>query len=229
MATELLSDREQEEALRNWWSENWRWVISGIAIGIALVAAWSYWRGYLEQRKNAADTAFSELTAAVASNDKSKVEAIEKNLEDNYSGSPYGDQAHLLLAQAHVAGGRFELAATELKAVVDKSKDVALAAIAKLRLARVQIQMGHHDEALALLDVSKAGAFAAQTYELRGDALLAKGDTAGARQAYQAALTASLTHPGDPSAGSNEYLQLKLQDLAADEAPAKPAPPPTEK
>src|SRR5215831_9872446 len=173
MATEYLSDREQEEALRNWWHENWRWIVSGVAVGAAILAGWNYWQRYHEQEEAAASQAYRELTTALASNNTDKVEATVKNLDSQYAGSPYDDQAHLLLAQSHVNGGRFEQAATELKFVADKSKDSALAQIAKLRLARVQIQLGHYDDALALLDVSKAGAFTAQVNRIRGDALLA--------------------------------------------------------
>jgi predicted negative regulator of RcsB-dependent stress response len=215
MSTEFLSDREQEEALRNWWRENWRWVASGVAMGCVGVGAIVYWRGHVEQTAEAAAQTYKELTIALPTNDKDKIDAVVKNLDANFSGSPYTDQAHLLLAQVHASGGRFEMAATELKTVMDKSKDEALVQVARLRLARVQIQLGHHDDALALLDVSKAGAFVAAVHEIRGDALLAKGDASGARAEYQAALDGA-----QGQAGNNEYLQLKLQDLAATAAPA---------
>jgi predicted negative regulator of RcsB-dependent stress response len=237
MSSEYLSDREQEEALRNWWNENWRWVISGVAVGLALLGAWNFWQRHVAQQSEAAAQALRDATVALASGDKTKIDAAVKNLDDNYSGSPYVDQVHLLVAQAYVSSGQFELAASELKRVMEKSKDEALAGVAKLRLARVQIQLGHYDEALLLLDVTKAGAFAAEMNEVRGDALLAKGDAAGARQAYEAALAARMT--SGASNADDSYLRLKLQDLAAaapqtpvqahDEMPAKTNPPPTEK
>src|SRR5712671_241781 len=127
MSEELLSDREQEEALRHWWRENWRWVVSGVAVGFALLGAWNYWQRHTEQQRDDAARAYRDLTTALSSSDKIKIDATVKNLDDNYSGSPYVDQAHLLVAQARVAGGQFELAATELKTVADKSKDPALA------------------------------------------------------------------------------------------------------
>ena len=36
MVEEYLTDRDQEEALRNWWKENWRWIFGGIVLGLAL-------------------------------------------------------------------------------------------------------------------------------------------------------------------------------------------------
>ena len=49
---EDLTDNEQEEQLRRWWSENWLWIVGGIALGLALLWGWQYWQG----SKVAADT-----------------------------------------------------------------------------------------------------------------------------------------------------------------------------
>ncbi len=215
MSSELLSDREQEEALRNWWRENWRWVFSGIVVGFAALGVWNYWQRHVAEQSEAASQAYRDLIGALSSNDKDKVDATIKNLDTNFAGSAYTDQAHLLLAQAHVNGGRFELAVTELQTVAEHSKDSPLAEIAKLRLARVQIQLGHFDEALALLDVTNAGAFAGEVQEIRGDALFAKGDLSGARAAYQSAVAADQENSANVSRDEGGSLQLKLQDLAA--------------
>jgi predicted negative regulator of RcsB-dependent stress response len=221
MVEEYLSDREQEEALRSWWRDNWRWVMSGIALGLALLAGWQYWQRQTQLSAEAAAQTYSDFGTALAAGDKDKFEQLLKALDTTHQGSPYGDQAHLSLAQTQVAAGKFEQAASELKAVVDKSKDAALVQVARLRLARVQLQLGHPDEALALLDVTKAGAFAAQVHEVRGDVLLAKGDRSGARLAYQAAIAESAGKDLAPTA--NELLRLKLQDLGDAEPVAVPS------
>ena len=44
MVEEYLTDRDQEEALRNWWRENWRWILGGIVLGFALLGGWQYWK-----------------------------------------------------------------------------------------------------------------------------------------------------------------------------------------
>lgn len=81
-----------------------------------------------------------------------------------------------------------------------------MAAVAKLRLARVLIQQGKHDDAIALLNVQKLGAFAAVAREIRGDANVAKGDAAAARAEYAAALAA------DDAQIDRSMLELKLQE-----------------
>ena len=65
-----------------------------------------------------------------------------------------------------------------------------------------------------LLDVEKAGAFVAQVREIRGDALVAKGDAQGARAEYAAALAAESKGQIDRAT-----VELKLRDVGG-EVPA---------
>ncbi len=44
MVEEYLTDRDQEEALRNWWRENWSWILGGIVLGLVLLGGWQYWK-----------------------------------------------------------------------------------------------------------------------------------------------------------------------------------------
>jgi predicted negative regulator of RcsB-dependent stress response len=80
-------------------------------------------------------------------------------------------------------------------------------------------EQGKHDDALKLLDVTKAGAFGPLYHEARGDVLAAKGDAAGARQAYEAALAATTT------AETAEVIDRQFVELKRDALPA-PAPVP---
>jgi predicted negative regulator of RcsB-dependent stress response len=83
--------------------------------------------------------------------------------------------------------------------------------VARARLARVLIDQGKPDEALALLDTANAGAFAAYYHDIRGDALAAKGDAAGARREYDSALAGNATESGLDKA----YVELKRDALPA--------------
>ena len=124
-----------------------------------------------------------------------------------------------MLAKRDVDAGRFDEASKQLRQVADTSNDEELASIARLRLARLLIQTGKHDEALQLLDVEKAGAFAAPMREIRGDALVAKGDAQGARAEYAAALATESKGQVDRAS-----VELKLRDVGG-EVPATPAKP----
>jgi predicted negative regulator of RcsB-dependent stress response len=215
MVEDDLSDREQEEALRNWWRVNWRWIFSGVVLGLALLAGWQWFRGHTTHRAMQASAQFQEFQAASADADKAK-EVLAQMIADHPS-SPYTLQARLLQAKVHVDAAQYDEAATQLRAVIDKADDDELAQTARLRLARVLIQQGKHDDAIKLLNPDKAGAFAARVREIRGDALFAKGDNDAARAEYAAALAANADAQTDRS-----LLEMKLQQTGGDAA--APAP-----
>jgi predicted negative regulator of RcsB-dependent stress response len=217
MVEDYLSDRDQEEALRAWWRDNWRWIFGGIVLGIALLFGWFRWQEYRENRGIAAGTQYEAVRVA---SEQRKLEDAQKALTEltaEHESSPYAQQARLLVAKLQVDAGKLEEAAATLRAVTEKSKDQELAAIAKLRLARVLIQQGKHEDAIALLDVEKLGAFAAAAREIRGDAQVAKGDESAARAEYAAALAA------DDAQIDRNMLELKLREVggSAADSPAR--------
>ena len=207
MVEDYLSDREQEEALRSWWRENWRWIIGGVVLGFGLLGGWTYWGQHRDQQAAGAAKLYQDFSGALRANDADKAKGLLDNLASDHTGSPYTQQARLMLAKNHVEAGRYDEAVALLRTVTQESKDPELAQLAQLRTARLLIQQGKHDEALALLDVESAGAYAAQTREIRGDAMMAKGDPEAARAEYAAALAAD----ADPQV-DRSMLELKLQD-----------------
>lgn len=208
MVDEYLTDDEQAEALKSWWRDNWAWVLSGIVVGLCLLIGWQYYQRYTAQRAEAASAALDQFAAAQV-NDKAKAAALFKDLTDKYAATPYAMQAQLLQAQNAVASNDLPRAEAALRIVMADSKDPELAQIAKLRLARVLLEQGKPDDALALLDVEGTSAFAAQAHEIRGDALYAKQDLSGARSEYQAALTAFKSD----EVADTSLLALKLSDV----------------
>jgi predicted negative regulator of RcsB-dependent stress response len=213
MVEDYLSEREQAEALRNWWNENWRWLIGGIALGFVLLGGWKYWESYRTQRGESAAKSYAEIEAAVKTNDAAKIEQQLTELAKEHGASPYVQQGRLLLARTRVEAGKLEEAIALLQAVADTSKDAELATVARVRAARLLTQQGKHDEALKLLDADKAGKFAPHVREVRGDVLVAKGDAEGARAEYAAALAADADAPIDRTT-----LELKLAEVGG--APA---------
>ena len=207
MVEDYTSDREQEEALRQWWRENWRWIVGGVVLGVALLWGWRYYQSYREQQAHKAAQMYSEVDAALKSDDLDKAGKLLGGLSSDFDKSAYAQEARLLIAKSHVDHGKFDDAVPLLRAVIDKSKDEEMAQIARLRLARVLLQQGKHDETLKLLDTQKAGAFAAVAREVRGDAYFAKGDLEAARAEYAAALA------GDDAQIDRSLVELKLQEV----------------
>jgi predicted negative regulator of RcsB-dependent stress response len=218
MVEDYLTDRDQEEALRNWWRENWKWILAGIVVGLGALAGWTYFQKYRDSQAEHAAKVYADFHKAVDANDDARAGKLLDSLAGEHASSAYTQQGRLLLAKRHVDAGRFDEALKQLRQVVDSSKDEELAHIAQLRLARLLIQTGKHDEALQQLDVEKAGAFAPQVREIRGDAMVAKGDAQGARAEYAAALASDTKGEIDRAT-----VELKLRDVGG-EVPAQPKP-----
>jgi predicted negative regulator of RcsB-dependent stress response len=207
MVDELLSDNEREEALREWWRDNWAWILGGIVLGVALLFGWSYWGTYQRTQAESAGRLYGDVEAALTARDPSKAEEALKALTDQFGSTAYAAQGRLAVAKLNVDAGKYAEAEALLRQVSDGSKDKQLADVAKLRLARLMIQQGKNDDAVKLLDPLTAGGFGAEAREIRGDALFAKGDKEGARAEYAAALATT------DAAIDRPLVEMKLQDV----------------
>ncbi len=214
-----LNEAEQVERLIAWWRENWAWLLSGVALGLLIIIGWFYWNNRQAASAEQAGQIYRQLVTASDRNEFGRMESLQEQLDQNHGSTPYADQGRLLLARMFVETGEYDKAATSLKAVMDGAKDEQLQSIAKLRLARVLIQQDKPDDALALLQPDAAGAFTGIEQDIRGDALVAKGDAEAARAAYAAAL-ASTTALG---AEDRQLVELKLQDIESEAVTPEPA------
>jgi predicted negative regulator of RcsB-dependent stress response len=218
---EDLTDNEREEQLRRWWSDNWAWIIGGVALGLAILGGWQYWQRHQVQVTEQDEASYIAVVRALDGNNRDEAVKQATELRERRPGSPYADQSDLALARTAIDRREFDEAARLLKGVADRSEDPELRIVAKTRLARVLLGQGKHDEVLALLDAAQAGAFAALVHDIRGDAFAAKGDVAQARVEYDAAITASTPESGVESA----FVELK-RDALGELAPVAAAAPP---
>lgn len=217
MVDEYLDEREQAEQLRQWFKENWLWLVTGVALGLGGLYGWQAWNDYLDGQSREAGQRFGAMLQALERNDNATGEQIAAEIAAKYGSTPYADQTTLVLARRDVEAGELDQAATRLREVMEKSDDAELALVARIRLARVQMAQGQHDSALATLDGASAPAIDARLSEVRGDILYDKGDRAAAREAYRQALAQN------PAGGTGglvdvDLLRLKLDALEAADA-----------
>lgn len=99
--------------------------------------------------------------------------------------------------------------------MADKAGEDEYRAIARLRLAGVQLDAKQYDAALKTLDAATAKEFAGLVADRRGDVLLAQGKKDEARKAYQTAWAAM-----DPKIDYRRLVEAKLTALAAPPATA---------
>jgi predicted negative regulator of RcsB-dependent stress response len=213
---DLLSEDEQWEELKAKLRAYAPAIGVGLVAGAALWFGWSWYQRREEASLLDASTRYEAVLAAFERNDVTAGNTQLEELKREHAKSIYATAAQLAQAKVLVARGEMDAAAAALAAVA-AGKEPELARVARLRLARVQIEQAKYDEALATLDKEPAGAYAGSFANVRGDALLRKGDTAGALREYKLAreelLKAANLSDGADLVG---LLDLKINDLGGD-------------
>jgi len=215
MVDEYLSEREQADQLRRWLRENWIWLVAGVVLTLGGYYGYRWWEAREAARSAAAGERFSAMLEAIAAGRREDGLKIAGEVTGEYADTPYADQATLVLVRLDVEAGDLAAAETKLARVADGSKDPDLRTVARLRLARVQLAQGRYDAALASLDAAATPTIDARVLELKGDVLLARGDTAGALDFWRKADAAAAADPGTAAQVDAELLRLKIDELSA--------------
>ncbi|MGH8272981.1 MAG: YfgM family protein [Gammaproteobacteria bacterium] len=203
------TDSEQIEALRNWWTKNGRYVVAGLVIAALVIGGWRLWNYWQARRAGAAAALYAPVVIAEQKNDSGAVVKAARAVISQYPDTAYGALSGLALAKAQFIQHRYAKAEQALDQVARHSPDKGFATIARLRLARIQLQRGDAKSALATLGKENiAPAFTASADTLRGEAFLALGRNGEARKAWQAALAAS-----DPTGNRHQLLEMQLASL----------------
>jgi predicted negative regulator of RcsB-dependent stress response len=205
---EYLDEKEQWERLLGGLRQQAPWMLAGVAVVAAAFGGWHLWQVRAEHRALEAAGLYQQALDAFTHNDLDGGVKIADRLVREFSGGAYSDQANLAAARVQAEAQQLDQAAARLTQVMQNTHDPALALVARLRLARVQLAQNKPDEAIKTLDAVPAGAFSARYAEARGDALLLKGDRDGALAQYRAA-RASGADTVDA-----ELLDLKINELA---------------
>ncbi|HHJ18840.1 MAG TPA: tetratricopeptide repeat protein [Gammaproteobacteria bacterium] len=207
-----VTDEQQAEKVKQWWSDNGRYLIAGVVMGLAILYGWNTWKDYrVNQARNASET-FATLEKAVDSKEVKQAEDAEWTLLEKYRSTAYAAMGELEIARLYVAENDLTKAAEKLNWVIDHASLTEVQEIATLRLAQVLVDDGKAEAALSLMEQSLPASYVSLREEVRGDAYRALGKVDAAREAYDRALLTA--------GGNAEYLQLKRDDLGLVEDPA---------
>ena len=199
---------EQVAAVKQWRDENGKFVIGAVVLAIAGNFGWTAYQDNKAATEALQSDAFQKVIEASQGDDLDALLAAASNVQTSNPGSEYAQLATLFAAKALVEKGELEQAAAQLQGVMNAvTIDQPTGAEARLRLAGLQLAMNQTAEALSLASQSYPAAYQARALEVQGDALLAQGDRAGAKAAYQQAQNAE---------GGNALplLTYKLNELA---------------
>ncbi len=209
------SDEEQLEALKKWWQRNGTALVLILVLGGGGWFGWQYWQDQRHQVATDSSMVYMAMLDAVAAWEQepaqekaARVASHAETLKQLNEDSQYAHHAAMTLARLSAAGQEYDNAAAELQWVLDNTDNEALAPLARLRLARLELARDRHDRALSLLADEPPSGFAVLFGELKGDIHAARGERERAREAYQAALQQL-----DPSDSQlRAMLELKINE-----------------
>lgn len=204
---DFVTDDEQVERIKKWWSENGSSVIAGLVIGVGGLFGWGYWTDYKANIAAEASAHFASVVSSIESNNNEQAIDEAFKILDNYSSTAYADLARLSLAKVYVETKDYEKAAQQLQSLIDAKPDISMEMLARKRLSAVLLQQGKLEQSFAVLNIDFPPQFAAAFEELKGDIHVAQGNSLQAKEAYQRARLAQ------PSAANPKFLQQKIDDL----------------
>ena len=213
---ELRTDEEQVQALKQWWDENGKSLLLGVAVALAAVFGWKGWQQQeAVKTENASILYQNMLDAVVGAIGPRQDEAqsatanhLAEQLKSDYTESSYAKYAAMIMARVAVDKDDLPLALQQLDWVLANQPTESMFVMASMRKARIIAAQGDVDKALGLLGSVPANAHKASLEELKGDLYLQAGDVDKARSAYVAATQA--IEGGMPQ----PLLEMKLNDLA---------------
>jgi len=204
------SEREQVDAIREWWRTNGKSIVLGLAVGLAGLGGYRYWDGMQDAKAENASINYEQfLNLAAQGGGKEALETGEAILKA-YPDSSYARLTGLLLAKLEVDDGKPDAAKTHLQWVIDHAGSEEIAAIAKARMAQLVLAEGDAEAALKLFE-QVGSAYGERFAELKGDILARLGRRDEAVKAYAQAQKLVADAGAD-----TRLIELKIEALGLD-------------
>lgn len=202
----LIEENEEVRQLVDLWRRYGTYLISGVVIGLVLLGSWRAYQSHQLDLAEQASAAYQSFQEMRAKGDKAGMQQAGENLKQAHPGSPYATLAALQLGHQSVVDGAAEAAKTQLNWAEANAPLPQLAAIARLRLAQLELSNNQTEAALALLDSVPEESFTTLYQHTKGDVLMAAGRLDEARQAYEDA---------EAAGAGDALLKLKRESLEA--------------
>ena len=170
---DLLSEKEQIDQIRSWWSEYGGFVIAGIVLGGRSYLGITTTKTTNLQSQIEASQAYETLVGHVADGDLEEAEQVADDIAAAFGDTTYAGPSRSRDG-AFVHGQKPRRGCSRSAAgVLNGSADDELKDIARLRLGRIYLYQDKAQEAVDLLEGRDTVAFAAAYGEILGDAYTA--------------------------------------------------------
>ena len=212
-----LEEQEQLDQIKHFWSQYGNlisWVLIVVFGSFAAWNGWNYW-----QRTQAAKAAalYDEVDRAAVAKDTDRMQRALADMQSQFASTTYASQAALQAGKTLFDAGKLPEARAALAWTAEKSSDDSYKAVARLRLAALDIEAQAFDQALKTLEAPVPKPFEPLVADRRGDVLMAQGKADEAKAQYQTAWQGLSTR--------TEYrrlIEVKLASLGVDVASLNP-------
>ncbi len=184
---EHIQEHDDVAAFKAWWKENGTPIVVGLVVGFAGIIGWQWWGAHQQTQGEAASQLFQQMQVALEKEDTETVLLYGEQLRKEYPDTIYAESGTLALAAAQVKQKDFAAARSALQWVEQQGRP-EYSELARLNLARLDLQEEKPEAALARISVGEAKQYVSWFTEVRGDALAMQGKQAEAYQAYTDAL-----------------------------------------
>lgn len=212
----MYSEEEQIQAIKDWWRENGTSLLVVALVAVLATVGWRWWGGHKANVSLSASSSYSELTRLMGEQvqrpsaaGQAAVQAQAESVIAEHGKTDYASFAYLALAQVAVQEEDYSEAVTQLEKLLGTKPDKEVEATARIRLARVQLELNNADAALATLENKLPSAWQSRVLELRGDAYVQQNKVKQARDTYAQAL-----EQATPQDAARSRLQMKHDNLA---------------
>jgi predicted negative regulator of RcsB-dependent stress response len=200
------------ERLKLWWKNYGSALLIGVVLGTSALFGYRYWNQYQFDQAAKASALYDQVVFEMKRKNLDQAATVGGQIMDQYDSTPYAGMAALLLAKISFDKGDTATARRQLGWAMDNAEVDATRHAARLRLARIMVDAGEVDAALALITLDNRGGFESEYGELIGDLYALQGKTDEARAAYASALG---------KISSQEYasiIRMKIADLGQKES-----------
>lgn len=211
---DTFNAHDQGEVVKKWLQENGSAIVMGLVIAFGGLFGFKQWQNWQETSRQQASYEFEVMGQLLAQDQLDAAMANFQILQDDHAKSPYTSMAALQMARARLEVNQADLAIGLYEYVVENGYPKAMKTVARERLARVLLDQGQPEQALAMLDgADDISGFESRYAEVRGDILYTQGRADEAIAAYRESLDTL-----EQGAGDRNKLVMKLESLGADVA-----------
>jgi predicted negative regulator of RcsB-dependent stress response len=203
------SEEEEIEQLKGWLRDYGPSFLIGVVLALAIGFGWNWWKERQVRIAQAASSEYSQLLKDISRTRFTRARNKATDLMTEYEGTPYAAWAAISVAKIDVTEKALDDAQEKLEWAIEHTKNESLKQTARIRLAKVLIAKNDPKRALVILNTMHDDTFQGLVFDAKGDAYVAIGDRAEAKQAFESAIEYLSKQGIQPPA----FLTMKLQNV----------------